>query len=378
MFEYALYGEGYVAEVEMTSDFIDLGGTKSIRDLIWDADLPAGTHVEIRSQTGDTFVIERKYFRKNGVEVSEAQWTKLPNSQKLDVVEIQRRGTDWSGWSPIYTAPEAVFQSPSPRRYVQLQVRLGNDHPDIAPLLHSIALRFDAALISGGVTSRILPRRVAFDSLQIFTYVLKPVFRTGDQGFDRVLIQTPAELREVSVKVGGQTVVPLTVVMRGDTRVDLPQRVQRDSVEVMFQTRIHANATAFEAWVSIVGTDSRQGVRAEEQYAATVFVPSVASEVDLIRSVAVTPLVTPNGDGVNDAATIRFTLAKVEATEPEVSIHDLSGRRVRMVAADSEGYRWDGRDERGRLLPLGTYICRIVMAADVGEQTAQRIINLAY
>jgi hypothetical protein len=166
--------------------------------------------------------------------------------------------------------------------------------------------------------------------------------------------------------------------MRGDTRVDLPQRVQRDSVEVMFQTRIHANATAFEAWVSIVGTDSRQGVRAEEQYAATVFVPSVASEVDLIRSVAVTPLVTPNGDGVNDAATIRFTLAKVEATEPEVSIHDLSGRRVRMVAADSEGYRWDGRDERGRLLPLGTYICRIVMAADVGEQTAQRIINLAY
>ena len=336
----------------MTSDFIDLGGTKSIRDLTWDADLPAGTHVEIRSQTGDTFVIERKYFRKNGVEVSEAQWTKLPNSQKLDVVEIQQRGTDWSGWSPIYTAPEAVFQSPSPRRYVQLQVRLGNDHPDIAPLLHSIALQFDAALISGGVTSRILPRRVAFDSLQIFTYVLRPVFRTGDQGFDRV---------------------------RGDTlRVDLPQRVQRDSVEVMFQTRIHANATTFEAWVSIVGTDSRQGVRAEEQYAATVLVPSVASDGDLIRSVSVTPLVTPNGDGVNDAATIRFALAKVEATETEVSIHDLSGRRVRMVAADSEGYRWDGRDERGKLLPPGTYICRIVMAADVGEQTAQRIINLAY
>lgn len=377
--EYALYGDGFVAEAELTSDFIDLGGTKSIRSLAWDADLPAGTYMEIRSQTGDTFLIEKKYFRKNGEEVTEAQWDKLPKSQKLDIVEIQRRGSDWSGWSPIYTTPDEVFQSPTPRRYVQLQVRLGNDNPDITPLLRHIVLQFDAALISGGVTSRISPRQVGFDSLQTFTYVLKPDSRAGDQGFDRVLIQTPAAVREVSVKVGGQAVVPLAVAMVGDSlRVDLPAQVRQDSVEVEFQLRIQANATAFDGWVSSVGDDLQQGVRPEQQHAATVFVPSVASGDDLIRLVEVTPLLTPNGDGANDQAAIRFVLAKVEAAEPQVSIYDLSGRRVRTVVAGSEGYGWDGRDEGGQLLPPGVYICRIVLVADVGEQTAQRIINLAY
>lgn len=377
--EYALYGAGHVAEVEMVSDFIDLGGTKSIRNLTWDADLPDGTYVEIRSQTGDTFFIERKYFRTNGQEVTEAQWDGLPKSQKMDVVEIQRRGSDWSGWSPIYTTPEGVFQSPTPRSYVQLQVKLGNHNPEVAPLLRHIALQFDDALISGGVTSRIMPQQVAFDSLAMFTYVLKPNFRSGDQGFDRVLIQTPAEVREVSIKVGGEKVIPLAVTMVGDSlRVDLPQRVRQDSVEVVFETRVQANATAFDAWVSAAEAGLQQGVRPEKRHAATVFVPSVASGDELIRLVEVTHLVTPNGDGINDEATIRFVLAKVEASQPEVSIYDLSGRQVMTLAGDTVGFSWDGRDEAGKLLPPGAYICQIKLAADVGEQSVQRIINLAY
>jgi hypothetical protein len=379
MLEYAVYGEGYAAEAEMTSGYIDLGRAKSIRTLTWDADLPEGTYMEIRSQTGDSFVVEKKYFRKSGEEVSEAQWNKLPKSQKLDVVEIQRRGTDWSGWSPVYTTPEGVFQSPSPRRYAQLQVKLGNYDPEVTPLLRNIALQFDAALISGGVTSQIFPRQAAFDSLQVFTYTLKPVFHSGDQGFDRVLIQTPDEVDEVSLKVGGEAVLPLAVAMRGDSlQVDLPQRVLRDSVELTFQARIQANATTFDAWVSQVGQDLRQGVRAQQWQAATVFVPSVASGSDLIRLVEVTRLVTPNGDGVNDVAMIRFSLAKVESSEPEVSVCDLSGRRVRTIAASPDGYAWDGHDDQGRLLPPGTYICQIRLSVDAGEQTALRVIGLAY
>ncbi|SVC79805.1 uncharacterized protein METZ01_LOCUS332659, partial [marine metagenome] len=152
--EHALYGDGYVAEVVMTSDFIDLGGTSSVRRLTWDADLPPGTYVEIRSQSGDTFIFEEKFYNKNGVEISESQWNKLPKSQKQDIVEIQRPGSDWSGWSQLYLEPDGVFLSPSPRHYVQLQVKLGNDDPDVTPLLRDISLHFDDALISGGVTSR--------------------------------------------------------------------------------------------------------------------------------------------------------------------------------------------------------------------------------
>ena len=374
-----LFGQGYVADAVMESDFIDLGGTKSIRRLTWDADLPPGTFIEIRSQTGDTFLIERKFYSKSGVDISEAQWNKLPSSQKQDIVEIQRRGSDWSGWSTVYSSQDEVFLSPSPRRFAQLQVRLGNDDPDVAPLLRNIVLHFDDALISGGVQSRVLPREAAFDSLQSFTYVIKPTFRFGDRGFDRVVIQVPDQVGDVEISVGGDPVVPLAVEMIADSlRIDLPELIQRDSVEVMFQMRIQQNATVFNGWVSVVGDPLQQGMRPEDQHSTTVFVPSVATGGALIRAVVVTPLMTPNGDGINDEAQIRFALAKIEATSPVVTIHDLSGRTLRIVAAVDGGHSWDGRDDGGQLLPPGSYVCRISLLADVGERTVYRIINVAY
>ncbi len=379
MFEYALYSDGYVAEVEMVSDYVDLGGAKSIRRLTWDAELPAGTFVEIRSQTGDTFFIENRYYHKNGLEISEAQWKKMPTSQKQPLVENRRRGSDWSGWSLVYVEADAIFASPSPRRYVQLQVKLGNDNPEVTPLLRNIVLHFDEALVSGGVSSRILPRQVGFDSLQTFRYVLTPDFLSGDQGFNRVQIQMPAPVEEIAVRIGGVEAVPMAVTMVGDSlQVDLGQRVRRDSVEVEFQTRIQANATTFDAWISVVGESLRQGTRPEAENAVTVYVPSVASGGGLIRQIEISPLVSPNGDGINDEASIAFSLAKVEGTVPEVAIYDLSGRRVRTIAASADDYRWDGRDEGGRLLPPGAYICRIELAADIGDEIAQRVINLAY
>ena len=379
MTDFLMFGEGYMAEVVMKSDFIDLGGTKNIRRLSWDADLPPGTFIEIRSQTGDEFIFENKFYNKNGVEISENQWNKLPKSQKRDIEVLQRPGADWSGWSQVYDFPEEIFLSPSPRSFAQLQVKLGNDNPEVAPLLRNIVLHFDEALISGGITSRILPRQAGFDSLQAFSYVLKPRFRLGDRGFDRVFIRTPFPVDEVEVKIGGVSVMPSAVDMVGDSlQVDLPEMVQRDSVEVAFQMRIQANATAFDAWVSVVGQDLQQGVQPEQQHAATVFVPSVANGGDLIRLVEVAPLLTPNNDGINDEAPIGFVVAKVETARPEVAIYDLSGRQVRSLVAEADGFKWDGRNGAGQLLPPGAYVCQIKLAADIGEQAVQRIISLAY
>lgn len=181
-----------------------------------------------------------------------------PKKRIQPVFEIRRRGSDWSGWSPVYVETDAIFLSPSPRSFVQLQVKLGNHNPEVTPLLSSIVLHFDDALVSGGVE-----------------------------------------------------VVPMAVAMVADSlQVDLPQRVRRDSVEVEFQTRIQANATTFDAWISVVGESLRQGTRPEADEAVTVFVPSVASAGALIRQIEVSPLVSPNGDGINDEASITFALAK--------------------------------------------------------------------
>jgi len=224
-----------------------------------------------------------------------------------------------------------------------------------------------------------LPREAVFDSLQSFTYVIRPTFRFGDRGFDRVNIQVPAPVVGVEVRIDGDPVVPMAVEMVADSlRIDLPDRIQRDSVEVLFQTRIQQNATVFRGWVSVVGDLLQQGVQPEDQHSTTVFVPSVATGRALIRAVVVTPLMTPNGDGINDEAQIRFALAKIEATSPVVTIHDLSGRTLRIVAAVDGGHSWDGRDDGGQLLPPGSYVCRISLLADVGERTVCRIINVAY
>ena len=100
----------------------------------------------------------------------------------------------------------------------QLQVKLGNDNPDVTPVLQEIALHFDDALISGGITSSILPREASFDSLQIFTYTLNPSFRFGDLGFDRLQIQTPSPVDDVQVWIVGEPVQPLSV-SRGPTTI---------------------------------------------------------------------------------------------------------------------------------------------------------------
>ncbi|MEE2659916.1 MAG: FlgD immunoglobulin-like domain containing protein [Candidatus Latescibacterota bacterium] len=377
--EFMLFGDGHVASAEMLSAFIDLGGTKSIRRLTWNADVPAGTFLEIRSQTGDTFVIEQKYYNKNGIEISETQWNKLPSSQKQDVVEIRRRGADWSGWSQVYTGRDGVFLSPSPRRFVQLSLRMGNNNPEVTPLLRSIALHFDDALVSGGLTSRILPRQAGFDSVQAFSFVIKPTFRFGDQGFDRVLIHTPDAVKQVSVRVDGVLIEPLAAGMQGDSlRVDLPSIVRDDSVEVEFFTQIRANATAFDAWVSIASSGARQGVQPAKRHSATVFVPSVASSGGLIRSLEISTFLSPNMDGINDVATVDFALAKIDGGTPEVSIHDLTGRRVRTLTAGVAGFTWDGRDDAGELLPPGSYLCQIEVGADIGAHLARRVVNLAY
>ena len=83
------------------------------------------------------------------------------------------------------------------------------------------------------------------------------------------------------------------------------------------------------------------------------------------------PLFSPNGDGINDATVIELVLARVDTARPvSMRILDLSGRTVARLRPpalsagiylrlsgrerESPGY-WDGRNERGNLVPPGLY-----------------------
>ena len=71
--EVMLYGEGYVAEVALTSEVIETGPRKSLVSIAWEADTPAGTWVELSTRTGNTLREERVYHNSDGIVVSEEQ-----------------------------------------------------------------------------------------------------------------------------------------------------------------------------------------------------------------------------------------------------------------------------------------------------------------
>ncbi|RMF56828.1 MAG: hypothetical protein D6748_12550 [Calditrichaeota bacterium] len=70
---------------------------------------------------------------------------------------------------------------------------------------------------------------------------------------------------------------------------------------------------------------------------------------------------SPDNDGFDDVTVIRFTL-EVETALVNVRIYDLRGRLIRYLAeslpvAHQGQLIWDGKDDAGRIAPIGPYIC---------------------
>ena len=382
LFEVFLYSDGYPAEVILQSPFIDLNGTKSLRAIHWDALLPPGAQVNIRSRTGDTFEETIFYYRKSGEEIPEKLWNKLPKSQKLPIVRIPKAGSDWSSWSPIYKISGGKFTSPSPRNFVQLEVRLINDSPAITPVLRSLTLDFDDPLISGGIVASISPQEARLDSLINFSLHINNTSISRDRGFDRVILTLPQALAAPpKVLVNNGPIEPLNIENQDSTLIiDLPQRVTRNPVELILPIRMTADAAFFEGWVSNQATpDILQGIRPEEASALTVFVPEIAISSSLLRKMTLNrQTITPNGDGINDTVELEVLIVKTKQL-PQVQIFDLSGTSVAILQpSTSTTYLWDGRDTFGNLLAPGIYIFDVQIAADARSDRQQQLVHLVY
>ena len=97
-----------------------------------------------------------------------------------------------------------------------------------------------------------------------------------------------------------------------------------------------------------------------------------------------TPLITPNGDAINETASISLVLSQfAAAVAVDIDILDLNGRRVRRLASQrrpSGAYAevWDGRNAAGELVPPGLYICRIRIETDSASFDEVQLIGVAY
>ncbi|MXW81073.1 MAG: hypothetical protein F4Z57_19220, partial [Gemmatimonadetes bacterium] len=93
-------------------------------------------------------------------------------------------------------------------------------------------------------------------------------------------------------------------------------------------------------------------------------------------------VLTPNGDGINDAVELSFVVFKAQDAVPMVEVRDLVGRPVVQLTPVAEGptrlFTWNGQDSAGATVPPGIYLWRIDVNADSGDAIELRVVEVAY
>ena len=393
--ELALTAPGYPAQVSLRSDFIDLGRlvgdgrSKAIEELIWQAELPAGTRLRLRSRSGGSLKEEYTFYDKKGDKIPEDTWTSLPRVIKGRVDTAVVVGEDWGEWSNFYQRPGEPFRSETPRRFVQLEAILSTEDPQVTPTLHSLSLVFDDALVQEA-KGRISPRQTNPNTETPFTYTLLTRPGEDDAGFDLLRLTVPdgsLGLRDVSVHVPAGDLIPDSLMQRDDTLfIYLPEAIRRDSLEIRFTARLLHNASMIELDLGLRDRSGLwQSVEPAERRSNIVMLPALTDSDRLVGDLRFSsPIFTPNGDGINDWMTVSFIPLKLSCADPSVQILDFSGRLVAILERSQTTsdatftYVWRGRNPSGDLIPPGLYLCRIDLGAETGEDTVLRTLSVVY
>ena len=390
--ELQMFSPGHPAEVVIQSNFLDLsalagdGQPKVIKAVHYDADLPPNTQIELRSRSGNEMGEVYTFHNKIGEVVTEEKWNSSPKVLRGRVDTSVVVGETWSAWSNVYKLSGEPFKSDSPRKFVQLELVMSTEDPEVAPTVRSVELEFVDALVHEAHGS-ILPRQAKPNQDTRFTYMLWPSVTPDNAGFDRLRLVVPDLVRadEVAVMVAGQAVVPTAMAVTADSLlIDLPAVVQGDSVQVAFTTRIVRNAAVVEADLGLSDTPGLwQDVEPAERRSNIVLLPELADSDRLIGDLQLSSRVlTPNGDGVNDAVELSFIVFKAQDAVPMVEVLDLGGRPVAQLTPAAKGptrrFRWDGQDAAGAIVPPGIYLWRIDVNADSGDAIELRVVEVAY
>ena len=414
--EIQLYGRGYHPEVALISNLIRLGASRNLLSIAWDADTPPGTSVVLQTRTGNELDEVLRYFKKDGTEVTEAEYNKLLSIFRGDTVGEEVAGGDWSDWSaPYEVAAGSPISSPSPRAYLEVRAVLRSDMPDYSATLRSLRLDFTNP-VAQGLLGEVTPFAVEqLGQPQRFSLYVRPEFATGDPGFDQLLVVAPSDMRLAFEGVYGGPAAALATDVGADWALDGAEVVPTagDSLQVAFSeigpssevevvrldfsTALFSTGAVLQASLqhSVEGEGGWQRVDPGEAVEAiasnTTTLVGAVQEDALVQAVKVEPrVVTPNGDGVNDKVGFRFQVVKVDGASPvEVLIYDVRGRRMRRLVehrpASTGIYEmeWDGRDKQGTVVVPGVYLVRVRVDTDIeGAHIAHaeilRTIAVAY
>jgi len=386
--ELQVFGAGHPSRVVFSSPLIDLGSDKQVQTLRWGADAPAGSHLEVRSRSGNELQLQVTYHDKNNKEVTAKKYGKLIPSFKGRIDTAFSAGGDWSPWSNIYLRPGEAFQSPSPRRYMELQVALISARAERGVQLDWLEIEFDNPLAQQ-VLGEIFPVQVQPGKQTEFTYYIQPRQIAGT-GFDRLLLETSAPVEFKGVWVDGERQeVVLEETDRGFA-VTLPAPIRESRLlELRFVGTVFVDATRFDAFLA----DSRDAALARQRVDSGDAYAEVVSSTNAVRllvapqllaNVSIEPrILTPNADGVNDVLRVEFDLVNVLAPRlVGLRVFDMAGRLLQVLEeqglAGDGALVWDGGAQDGVRVPPGLYVAELRIDGDGGIQSRRRVISVAY
>ena len=385
--ELQAFGEGYPLSVALRSPILDLGGRKNVTGLEWAGQEPPGTGLEIRSRTGDELQSTVSFHDKDGKEVTQRTWGRLIPSFRGSVDTTFGVGTDWSPWSRIYHTSGQAFQSPVPRRYAQIDIRIVSDDPQAAASLEFLQVNFDDPL-ARDVVAEVDPVHVEPGVRQTFSYFVRP--RGAVAGFDHLSVAASTELYFVEARLADEVFALQAEPTDRGFRVPLPRPVRSgELLELRFEAEVFLQNTRFDLFLEDRSGDVpvRQRVDPGD---ATDLAPGNTNVVQLpvdqklfANVVLSSRVLTPNGDGRNDILHVSLDLLNlIEERLLGLRFLDLSGRQVRYVAqsrvAGPQQLEWDCRDENGARVPPGLYILELSLQGDRREERLHRLISVVY
>ncbi len=360
--EFEVFGEGFPSSASYLSAVFDQGEPAVFGSLLW-ADQVIGEPTKVKAT------------------VSTRSGTTPDPGDTLA----------WSGWSPPYPAgvPTAVA-SPAPRRYWQFHVQLRSTEILSAALVDSIAVEVSPAL-ADSLVAEVWPQEALIGRTTELTYWVRSY---NSRGFDQLDIETQAPVEVIrSVQIDGSDVAAWDKAdIDGGVRISFPRITGGRVLRVVFESIALRYNTVFTGRVS----DSRRPQDLPQALVPGDVAADPAAEGDdlsvttrfaghPIHAVEVDPApFSPNGDGVNDEATITYDIVNLTTRVPvSAVVYDLAGRRRKVVYSGLDGSGrfgrpWDGTDDAGRTLPPGLYLVRVEIDADTGTESRTAIVPVVY
>ena len=447
--KFQIFGEGFFPTARYLSPVIDLGTPSNWGHVRWQRGVTgeeALTGLVIRTRTGsdDTPLVynRREVGNPNaediplsvddpGEPLSRREFHRLPaDGTAADLWERGSIGDDvenWSPWSPPYPVAEGLSAegtrnvSPAPRTYLQFQVEFLSRQLHSSQILESISFEFTRPALADALVAEVFPRREVEAARPIeFLYAVRAEMERAElQGFNAFELSTQGRAERVAgleiAAADGTTILDhdfetqdavadegeaaITSFTDEGFTVRFPRITEDGTVlKIRFVNQVLAYSSDFAGRALVEGTDAFQWVEGGDAASLdeadagwdsgiTVLSPGVTGD-GLIGGFSLeAPVLTPNGDGVNDRLRMRFeVLTVVGAADIEVVLLDVSGRRRATIfehqggngTYTGAGLDWEGRDDRGNPLPPGLYLVQLKVEGDARSTSAVRALGIAY